>query len=132
MDQLKIKFSFGSIEVETSIEQTDINTILSLFIIQKLNKMEQVSEQQFNDVMTNIDTETNRVAAELLDIKDQLRKYGLPAETEVNIFNRLTNLANNLQKVGKTDVGSPATEGSPATTGSPATDGTVSPATDIV
>lgn len=95
--------------------------------------MEQVSFEQFSEVLNRIDLATTNIANELRDIKDQVKKYGLPAEAEQNIFARLEAAADKLESIGKPDEGSPVTE-SPVTespvTESPVTD--QSPSTEIV
>jgi hypothetical protein len=110
---------------------TAANFVLLLLIIKKQNKMEQVSEQQFNTLLDSIDSETTRIGTDLLDIKDQIKKYGLPAEAETNIFARLEKHAAALKAMGSSNA-SPVAEGSPVSEGSPSTDGSVSPSTDIV
>lgn len=119
------------------------NSVLLLLTIKKQNKMS-VTLEQFDGVLNRIDVATTNIANELRDIKDQVKKYGLPAEAETNIFNRLEAAATQLEAIGKQD-SSPVAESpvaqspvaeSPVTESpvseSPVTDGSVSPATDIV
>lgn len=76
-------------------------------------------EQKFNDVLNEIDTQTTTIGNDLLDLKDQIKKYGLPEEVEINILDRLQKHADTLKAMASSNA-SPVTE-SPVTE-SPVTD----------
>lgn len=63
--------------------------VLSLLIILKLKQMANVTKQMFDDVLNAIDSETNRVAQALEDLKGSIEGNGLDAETEAEVLSKL-------------------------------------------
>lgn len=87
------------------------------------NKIMATIEERFNDVVTKMDTATNRLADQIRDLKGQLTNQGLPAAKEEAILARMEGIANNLDQIGK-DPENPIPEPTPAPEGGGGNDNT--------
>lgn len=57
-------------------------------------------QEQFESVLSRIDTATTKIADQLRELKDQIANQGLPAEVEDQVLARLETAATQLEAVG--------------------------------
>jgi uncharacterized coiled-coil DUF342 family protein len=68
--------------------------------IKLIHKEMAQTQEQWEAVLTRIDTATTNIANQLRDLKEQLENQGLPADVEQQVFSRLETAANQLEQVG--------------------------------
>jgi hypothetical protein len=73
------------------------------FFIHLQNRKIMATNEQFEALLTRIDTSTNGIAQQLRDLKDQIANQGLSKELEDAILAKLETAATKLEAVGKED-----------------------------
>jgi hypothetical protein len=71
------------------------------FFIHNQTRLIMPELEQWEAVITRIDTSTDNIATELRDLKEQLKDKGLPKDIEDKVFAKLDTAATKLEAVGK-------------------------------
>ena len=78
----------------------DSDVIKLLRKILNINENIMAKQEQFESVLSRIDTATNKIAEQLRALKDQISNQGLPGDVEDQVLARLETAATQLEAVG--------------------------------
>lgn len=70
-------------------------------VMDKLNKLMALTEAQFNEVLSRIDTATSTIATKITDLQEEIKGAGLPESVEQSVLTRLGTIATTLEGLAK-------------------------------
>jgi len=91
----------GLITIHNHIHLPDTQSAQLSRIEQKLDQLMALTEQQFTEVLSRIDTATTGIANKISALQEEIKGAGLPASVEESVLAKLGTIATNLEGIAK-------------------------------